>query len=1083
MKLVHNKHGAVSVFLALILVPVIAFSCVFVDLARVQMSKSVTESSADLALNTLLTNYDADLSEYYGLIGSCQTIDEFYKVSAEYFLRTISSQDLSDAEITTLAGMYSQITNDDTISDLLQIKPMAETDVTVSAVKDAHMGNPTFLKDSIVEFMKYRGPIEIATNLLARLESGTGGVDEFLQSDENKPLTDAKEEFYESEGELLEAAIQTYLAIQAYEKAVRSGNSADGKMVYDVAGMKADENKIVEYRKVYEEIYYIALNNRLNTEKLKTAYTKVALSIDTGKNYKIENYSDAYSSSKKAEDGTTIYYVNNDKYEALLNAAKRELEELKTAVNTYVNVTSQEMKNPPATKGDSATNAVQWWLKMESIVYSNNVHSNVASNVREVQSAYDKLMAMQQCEEEPAPKKKPKDYKALPSDWKAQCQQVCNEIANYRNSTYDKTASLLATISQNSLSKVKGTTPTVKVDGKEKTINDAIPYISTELTNMYKTYKAIVKVLDICIDGNEKFGGKVKSLDGLLTLAKTYSSNYKTYKDNTDPNGTKLQKKEHAEVNSDKVKLKQEINETSVKELKTRLVNIRSQFKTMMKEIEDLTFGGLAIKDITKYSTFKTKAMTVVQTSKISTSQSSLDAYWRETLPQLLKPTEDALKQLKNTEDVNYNPDLNQSTPKLYQYMKDEFKDIKEDELKEKEEDEANAEAKQKEYESEAEANATKYRGPAKELAAYTDNAASLGDALGSMVGLFKDLIDSNFDGIRDDMYVTTYIMEMFTYASYDREAMYRMLDADQRTNMFPDDADKYYKDCGVYGDASGKTDDQRGKWVSTDLRDNYNKSLTNKLFCDANNKVHTAEVEYVLYGNASPAENLKKAYGNIYAIRFAMNTISAFDNFWSATSTTGSIISSLAASLSGLTGGVVPAPVFKAVILPIMAALESCKDNSRLFAGMPVELYKVEPSDWWISFEPGVDGGSVSGNPNRLTGLLETLTSPSKVKRNKDQGLFYSDYITVFVYCALSNSKTEKATYERLERLIEGNMGLHVKGFDLDKTKMYFQLTANLQVKPLMVTLPYYFDEYEHNLDTATDWCSYKIKAVRGYT
>ena len=99
MKREKGPRGAISVFLAMILVPCIVVSSLFVDLSRVHMSKAMTESSADLALNTLLTNYDADLSDWYGMVASCQNVDDFYTVSAQYFLRTISSQNLSDDEI------------------------------------------------------------------------------------------------------------------------------------------------------------------------------------------------------------------------------------------------------------------------------------------------------------------------------------------------------------------------------------------------------------------------------------------------------------------------------------------------------------------------------------------------------------------------------------------------------------------------------------------------------------------------------------------------------------------------------------------------------------------------------------------------------------------------------------------------------------------------------------------------------------------------------------------------------------------------------------------------------------------------
>ena len=66
------------------------------------MSKSMAASASDLALNSLLTNYDADLKEWYGIVASCQNVDEFYQASAQLFLRTLSSQGLSDDEIVLL---------------------------------------------------------------------------------------------------------------------------------------------------------------------------------------------------------------------------------------------------------------------------------------------------------------------------------------------------------------------------------------------------------------------------------------------------------------------------------------------------------------------------------------------------------------------------------------------------------------------------------------------------------------------------------------------------------------------------------------------------------------------------------------------------------------------------------------------------------------------------------------------------------------------------------------------------------------------------------------------------------------------
>ena len=63
MNFFRKKDGAVSVFLVIILVPCIFISAMFVDLGRVYLSDGMAYSSADLALNTLLTQYDSELNE------------------------------------------------------------------------------------------------------------------------------------------------------------------------------------------------------------------------------------------------------------------------------------------------------------------------------------------------------------------------------------------------------------------------------------------------------------------------------------------------------------------------------------------------------------------------------------------------------------------------------------------------------------------------------------------------------------------------------------------------------------------------------------------------------------------------------------------------------------------------------------------------------------------------------------------------------------------------------------------------------------------------------------------------------------
>ena len=81
-------------------------------------------------------------------------------------------------------------------------------------------------------------------------------------------------------------------------------------------------------------------------------------------------------------------------------------------------------------------------------------------------------------------------------------------------------------------------------------------------------------------------------------------------------------------------------------------------------------------------------------------------------------------------------------------------------------------------------------------------------------------------------------------------------------------------------------------------------------------------------------------------------------------------------------------------------------------------------------------------------------------------------------------NSGGQDKVYKRTAEVIEANMKkLGVAGFSMKNAKVYFNLTAELKVKPLMTDIPLFVNEAEGNsLNASSTWCTYKIDVVRGY-
>lgn len=1087
MNFYHRNRGAVSIFLIIVLVPCIVISSIFVDLGRVHLSRTQNTASADLALNTLLTNYDGDLKEWYGMIGSCQTIEEFYEVSAEYYLRNISSQGLSDEELMTLAGVFSAATGDDTIYDLMQVECQTETSAMISEVKGANLKNTTLLKDQVVEFMKYRAPIEIGKGLVGKLKgimngeaSDDVGLGQFVESKENDALVTAKQNFYAAEGDLMTAAYYTYIAIYNYDQKYKELQLTEDKLQQYAKTINA-------YRDVYSQIHEISVQYLL-TSGLNT-YTRAVYSLEPYKDYDMDARSDVWSSKKTDEEtDETTYYINGSDFDTIIKDIESKVSGFETAKANYESSVKGMLQ---ISTTDSDVNIIQWWDDMQDAVmmYDGSVRSYGSSLL----SCYTKLLVLLECEAEAVPNPKPQNYVSLPSDWESRCITLRDKIYNYvdkyldgtadGNDTYVKAANLLTQVSNSPSNKslLVSTNHDVVVDGQKMNIDTALKHMANNLATMRKNADDLIKLLDIAIYGD---GDKTPSLSTLWTLASNYDAKFKLYDSAADTSTTKMGESERTTI--DGMTLQSQINTTAVSDLQKRLVGIREQLNTFVTGIDNTKYGNTPIKAINSFASFKTQAVTKVAENSITVSISGNKKYASQTFSQLYKPNSGNAVTLLTTTGDSRNPDLNKSKPPLLEYMEKEFKDAinKKPQVEEGEKDEEKTEEEQSNFESTAKESANKYRGGGSGITTSEGSTTPFkaSDLLSSVVGTVKSLVSGDVDGIRDDIYVTTYMMEMFSYATYDREAMYQLLSEEQRKGMLASDPEKAFKAAGVFGDASS-TEAQEGTWLSTKESDTYNKSLTNHLINKTNNKSYLAEIEYILYGQATPQENLKKSFGHIYTIRMALNTVSGFQHFWGPGSDTGKAINLAATTISGVFGGIIPPPVIKAVLIPILALVETCMDNQRLAAGMPVELYKINADDWWLSLEvkPG-ESLKYSSFFSKVKGGLTAF----EAGKNKDKGLFYSDYLMLFVYSGLAGGgDLENDMYVRMSELIEHNMRQQngiPKDYSLSKTRMYFTLNATLRVKPLMVTLAY-FDDYDSSMETATDWCTYTVTVTRGYT
>ena len=290
--------------------------------------------------------------------------------------------------------------------------------------------------------------------------------------------------------------------------------------------------------------------------------------------------------------------------------------------------------------------------------------------------------------------------------------------------------------------------------------------------------------------------------------------------------------------------------------------------------------------------------------------------------------------------------------------------------------------------------------------------------------------------------------MDMFSYNTYENEGLYKL-----------------YKE--KYGEAPTENEHLTSKelqtaWGNDAKTFTNNKTLTNMRIYEGNNVANGAEVEYVLYGDTNKS-SVTSAYVNIFEIRYILNMLSGFQNFWGTRNTTGRAINELATTIAGATSGIIPAPLTKTVAILLLTAFETGKDLDRMSKGLPVELYKGE-KDWVYSISD------------------DWSTDP--VDKKCENGLFYSDYLYLFLFLGFQTGSASEM-YLRIGDLMQANMRKYTGSemYSLKNSQVYFKLNATIRVRPLMLALPIAKNGFLNNPADKNDWCTFTISEIRGYS
>lgn len=1071
------SKGAISILLIIVLLPMMTMAGVFIDLARTKLAQEVVVSSADLAINTVLTDYDKDLKEYFGLIASSQDTKEVISVSKKYFADSLISAGFTTSEAEAFVDdVVSAFAGDDDIQDMLQLSVEGEADITRTA--NGALNNTALLKEGISEFMKYRSPVNGVAMLFEKIrEADIAGQLEDASAETK--MVEAREAFLKAEKKLIKKAEEAYKSIKKYNEA--TAHTGDKYTSEEFL------NKFSEFLINPLEHSNIPNGNQLaNTigkdwETIyKDAHIKMTMNL-----YNTHNTSGDLSISLikykgLTNPGASTTFSDSNKADA------KDLKDLITAFNTAVsNYYSKRASLNSAwnNTGGMASGdwPIQYWVKLtNNCETKRDQYVTAANKVWDLgNELYNALSYLEEDVFKNQQIKRPNNnYVAMPpadSAGMVSLEAVKDALWNdYNANIYpdlsaggcsslrnvNSQASTLNNNNQNHERLKHGTVTHIYDIGSElqRFVNDA-----EEAAKLLKDAKEDVEALkDLMKDYKKKF-------DAWKTAA--YDSSLDNSTMATGDNGDRKLIDEYEErgmIN---------ISDASVDELAKRIGNTQSLFETLAKDMKGIKYNGTSVVNVINYNKFRSASK--LDASKIPVNEQALRNYANETFSFSIG------KQIQRIEiwggrtsdsfdggeyyyiTDSFHPILTKpTTPPLYDWLEYKFgtptsgTPLDKDKYGFSVSDESSAEDADGQINGKGETitgkvdtgESTKGKSfsewngatlPSKGKNAPEEKKISdkLSDASKYVSDLFSDFsgtFGASLENTRDDLFAEDYIFSMFTHDTFEKEGYYSKLPEATQKEVTALNADSKYADV-------------KDAWTGSDEV----KTLTLHPRNAQNNWCYGGEIEYILYGNSSNTLNKGSAYANVFMIRYALDLKPIFDIYWED-----KLIDAVAKALEMF--AYIPATLTKTLICLAITIAEASADLAYLKQGIPVLIYKSETKDVFCNYKSVFTGGD------------ERSASRDGIC------LQYSDYLKMFLFMKFKSD--ENQVYLRTGDVIQANVSHATSDFkfELAKSQVFYTLHADVIMEPMWSRLLAIDDLGD--LSTGRGWRTISITTTGGY-
>ncbi len=279
-KICYKCRGAISVLLVLIMLPMFVCAGLCVDGSRVTIAKSTVSGAGDLAMNAALAQYDTDLHDIYGVFAVSKSMDDLKNNVQRYFENTVNNSNVLEGTDSYTRNFIDNLVNSMFSGEEVDFNNIIDTQVednsfNITSVNESSIARPENFKKQIVEYMKYRGPVNMARGLLTKL----GCIGDTAKQSKALKAKLSYEEDLEDVGDECENA---YNAIKAYndvlsgsilsgsniaarfQDSVRNARNYFTEMTQYIIAVNSSETKQIQVKN--DESYKSIINSYFNNE-------------------------------------------------------------------------------------------------------------------------------------------------------------------------------------------------------------------------------------------------------------------------------------------------------------------------------------------------------------------------------------------------------------------------------------------------------------------------------------------------------------------------------------------------------------------------------------------------------------------------------------------------------------------------------------------------------------------------------------------------------------------------------------------------------------------------------------------------